>query len=674
MILLDSGLIGPRRAAVLCCLAAGLTVLTAAAAVLGVTPALMAVGIPAAIAALAYVICRPAAMLVVMIVLEVTNVPGLLAERIPVPINTAVLAVGVLTVVVALRDPVKRGRLNRGTVVCVGLIACYLVTQLLAMLGSQDVGVSRTAFTDAMLACLFLVAILMLTQLTGKPWTVAAALVIPLAVLSVLCVVSFVVSGGTMSFGGFANVTEASGQLATTPRFAGPLGDSNFWGRHLILGIPLAGALIVRSSGFGQRRVTLAWSVAMLALLAGVYLTQSRGTLIATGIAIVVWVLASGPTARRRGLMCLPLLSLIVLIPGIGDRILALAIDVRNPAQAVDPSVVGRVNAQEVAWAMFQDRPVFGFGTGLFELSVPRYAGIVDTATLNPADGPHNLYAQFAAESGVVGLAGWIVFVGGCSVYLATRLTRMPSDAAGSTRSLAAAALAGLVAWSFASAFLHLAFFRTFAIVFALAIAVASTAMPSSDHGEANARRQVPPEVLATIFGVAAGAIIIVLSTSTTHTASQKVTLKPTRQVGGDLAYALDIKTRDPFLPTYAAMMSSGLDRVSATADSVRGIITLTVDDTDINSARTDLVEALDAATARLEDMGADSWYTVTPVGTPAMHVGVARSVGSTVTAVLVGTLVAAGVHRGLRRRGSTDEPRRGEVPVSGTFPDGVRV
>ncbi|WNG86968.1 O-antigen ligase family protein [Mycobacterium sp. ITM-2016-00317] len=643
-----------------------------AATVLGVTPALMAVGIPVAAAALVYAICRPAAMLVAMIVLEVTNIAEILAERTPVPINTAVLAAGLLTVLVALRDPVKRGRLNRGTLVCAGLMACYLVTQLLAMLGSQNVGVSRTAFTDAVLACLFLVVILVLTQLTGKPWTVAAAVVIPLAVLSVLCVVSFLASGGAMSFGGFANVTEASGQLATTPRFAGPLGDSNFWGRQLILAVPLTGALIVRSSGFGQRRVALAWSAAMLALLAGVYLTQSRGTLIAAGLAVVVWVLASGPTARRRGLMCLPLLALIVLVPGIGDRIVALAIDVRNPAQAVDPSVVGRVNAQEVAWAMFQDRPVFGFGTGLFELSVPRYAAIVDTATRNPADGPHNLYAQFAAESGVVGLVGWIVFVGGCIVYLALRLTRMPSDAAGSTRSLAAAVLAGLIAWSFASAFLHLAYFRTLAIVLALAIAVVSEAVPLSAQQGAEARRKLPPEVLATIFGVAVGAVILLLSTNSTHTASQKVTLKPTRQIGWDLAYALDIKTRDPFLPTYAAMMSAGVDRVTAKADSVRGIITLTVNDTDNDSARTDLGNALDAARVRLEDMGADSWYTVTPVGTPAMHVGAVRSITSSVTAVVVGTLVAAGIHRWLRRT-----PTRRILPdvaaVSGALPEEVR-
>lgn len=666
MIAVAGGSFGSRYAQALLAAVLGAVVLAAACTVLGVMPALVAVGIPAALAALIYLIPRPAVMLGAIVAFEVTNLAGVLETRIPVPINTASLALALLTVVVALRDPVMRGRLNRGTVLCFALAGCYLVTQLLAMLGSQNVEVSRTALTDSVLGCLFLGSILILTQLTGKPWTVAAGVVVPMAVISLLCLISFLVSGGAMSFGGFANVTEASGQLATTPRFAGPLGDSNFWGRHLILALPLSGAMTVRAAGCGRRWVAVAWAAASLALLAGVYLTQSRGTLIATGLAILVWVLASGPAARRRGLMCLPLLALIVLMPGVGNRIVALAIDVQNPAQAVDPSVVGRVNAQEMAWAMFQDRPLFGFGTGLFELSVPRYAGIVSTATLNPADGPHNLYAQFAAESGIVGLAGWIVFVGGCIVYLAARLPRMSSAAPEATRSLGAAVLAGLVAWSFASVFLHLAYFRTFAVILALACALASATPSVSARGPGAAeRRSVQPEIIATVLGVAAGALILVMTTGTTHTVSQRVTLQPTGQLGWDLAYALDIKTRDRFLPTYAAVMTAGADRVSATADSVRGMITLSVDDTEIGSARVDLDAALRTARMQLADVGADSWYTVTPVGTPTMHVGAQRSATSTVIAVSAGTLVAAGLLRTTRRRprlSGRDRPA-GEAP-----------
>lgn len=631
----------------------GLTLIAAAAMALDMKSVMIAAGAPVAAAAAFFLVRRPAAMLAVMVVLEVTNAAVVFEHTSPLPIASASLALGMLTTGFALRDPVHRGRLNRMTAVFAGLMSCYLVTQLLAALGSQNSDLSYVALEEATVNCLFLLVVLMLIQITGKPWTVAAAVVAPLAVICVLCAVSLVVSGGAMSFGGFTNVTEASGQLATTPRFAGPLTDSNFWGRHLVLALPLAGALIVRAVGLGRRRTAILWSGAALALLAGVYLTQSRGTLIATAIACLVWVLASGPVARRWGLRSLPAVALIVLVPGIGDRILALATDVSQPKHAIDPSIVGRINAQEIAWAMFRDRPIFGSGPALFEPSVPRYAGVVDTAVLHPTDAPHNLYAQLAAESGVVGLIGWVVFVGGIIYCLLKRAGRgMCSDSTESIRTLVAAVLAGLVAWSFASVFLHLANLRTLGVVLALAAALCSAGGQPADAGARKGRASARPEMLRIVLGVAAGAAVLVLSTNTTHTVSQKFTLQPMAQLGWDAAYALDIKTRETFLPTYAAMMAADTHGVATMADPVRGVITVSVDNTDMSSARADLASAMGAARKKLSDLGADNWYTVTPVGDPTIHVGTSRTATTTFIAVLVGTLVTAAlVHTSRRRR-----------------------
>lgn len=67
------------------------------------------------------------------------------------------------------------------------------------------------------------------------------------------------------------------------------------------MGVPLAGALALRALRSGRRRAGWGWLGAFGALLAGVYLTQSRGTIIATVVVLFVWVLASGPAARRQG-------------------------------------------------------------------------------------------------------------------------------------------------------------------------------------------------------------------------------------------------------------------------------------------------------------------------------------------------------------------------------------
>lgn len=639
----------------------GLTIVVLISRVLGVLPTIVAVGIPIAVAVAVFLVRHPTCMVTVMIVAEMTNLAAVVAQRIPVPISAACLALGLATVVWALRDPTMRSRVNRGTGLCVGLIACYLITQLLATLDSRNSVVSLSALEEAFISCLFLVVILVLIQLTCKPWTVAAAIVLPLMVMSALCIVSQVGFGSAVSFGGFANVTEASGQLTTTPRFSGPLQDSNFWGRHLVMALPLAGALVVHASGLQRRCTVLAWLGALLVLLAGVYLTQSRGTLIATAIALFVWVLASGATARRRGLMSLPLVALVVLVPGIGNRMVALVTDVADRGHAVDPSVLGRMNAQEMAWAMFRDRPVMGFGPDVFSESVPRYAGLVPTAVLHPTDAPHNLYAQIAADSGVVGIAGWIFFVGGFIAYLWSRLARLSSERADSRRSLGAAVLAGLIAWSFASVFLHLAYFRTFAIMLALAGALASAAGSDQASAVRQTCRDPRPVVLAAVFGGVAATAVLVLSTGTTHTVSQRVTLLPTTQAGGEAAYALDLKTREALLPTYAAMMEGDTRGVTAIPDSVRGVITLGVVDVDMDSAREGLVEALAEARMNLAAVAADSWYTIVPVGGPTVRSGSSRSTLSDLTAIALGGLVAAGAVRTFGRRPSREQRRAQE-------------
>ena len=75
-----------------------------------------------------------------------------------------------------------------------------------------------------------------LIQLAGQQWVVAAAFVLPLAGLSLLTAIDEFVFNGTQSFAGFSTLTKASGEMVTTRRYGGPLPDSNFWGRHLVMG------------------------------------------------------------------------------------------------------------------------------------------------------------------------------------------------------------------------------------------------------------------------------------------------------------------------------------------------------------------------------------------------------------------------------------------------------
>lgn len=634
-------------------------VIAVCAATLGTRAALLGLGLAALAVVAVFLIRHPTVLLGTMIVVEVTNFSGVTQ----LPLISAMVGLGLLTLGMALRDPAKRrALLDRWAAVALILVGCYLATKALAVLGSQEIDVSTTHLMESVVDCTFLLVVLFLVRLTGRPWVVAQALVASLAALSLLSLANEMVFNGTQSFRGFANVTKATAELITTPRYAGPLADSNFWGRHLILGLPLAGALIVRAVRSQRWAAASVWAAAALAIVGGVYLTQSRGTLIATAVVLMVWVLASGPGARRIGLRSLPLMALVLVAPGIGNRLVVLAGDVFTSGHkyGVDLSVLQRTAAQEMSWAMFRDRPFFGVGPNAFEAMVPSYAGRAATAVLNPTDGPHNLYAQLAAESGLVGLVGWAIFVGSVIWLLARRVSRMSPMSAVSERSLAAAVLAALVGWSFASIFLHLAYFRTFAIILALALALIQ---PRGQHEvtppprDSSRMRQI---LVSCSLAAASAFAVLAVSGTPTHVATTTVTLLPTEPVTGQYAYALDMRSREAIVPTYAAMIAANAPGTAAVPDAVRGVVTLSVEDTDSESARAGLNVAWANAYRNLQLFGLDGQFTISQVGPVQNDVRVSQTPVSWAAAVLAA--VATGlITMFLMLHYSARRPRRTE-------------
>ena len=134
------------------------------------------------------------------------------------------------------------------------------------------------------------------------------------------------------------------------------------------MGLPLAAALLTRALRSDRRLVAVGWAATIFAQLAGIYLTQSRGTFVSAGPAMVVWFVASGRSLRRRGLLMLPVAVLLLAVPGVGNRLVGTVEDLLHgqATVAVDPSVLGRLAAQQEAGMMFEERPYFGFGPAPF--------------------------------------------------------------------------------------------------------------------------------------------------------------------------------------------------------------------------------------------------------------------------------------------------------------------
>jgi O-antigen ligase len=547
---------------------------------------------------LAFAARRPTFALVIMVVIEVTNVSAVLAPRGGIPFFQASLGLGILAVAFALRDPEARRRLNPWVLVIAALLTVYGATQAVATIGSVDVGASMDAMHRLVLDSLFIMLMVLLIQLTGRPWTVAAALVIPLAFLSILCAANEFAFGGTQSFGGFATVTTASGEMVTTLRYGGPLPDSNFWGRHLVMALPLACALLTKALREGRRLVATVWVGSLFALLIGVYLTQSRGTFLAAGVAVVVWFVASEKSIRKRGLRSAPLALLAFMVPGVGNRLIAAVADVKDASgnANVDPSVLGRLGAQQEAWAMFGERPIFGWGPFTFPGQVINFAGRVPIAVKEPTNAPHNLYAEFAAESGVNGLLGWTILMAGLLTVCILSIVAHPKSR---DRVLAAAVCAGLIAWSAASVGLHLTYFRTLGVVFALVAGVAPE-WPVTAETFRTFRRGLAIWVTSVAMGALVGGLCLVAGSSPAYTATQRVIMVPVGYPDGDYAYALDIRSRLAFLPTFSTMMTDPDSPVVVTPDPVRGVLEFQVTEPTADGARDRVQSAIEFGESRM--------------------------------------------------------------------------
>ncbi|MCH9701800.1 MAG: O-antigen ligase family protein, partial [Actinomycetia bacterium] len=585
---------------------------------------------------------RPLLAVIVMVVIEVSNASGVLGPR-GIPLFPASMLLGVLALGFALRDPQARSRLNAWSGICASLLAIYIATQAVAMIGSVDMAASAAEMYRVVVDCAFVMVVLLLIQMTARPWTVAAAVVVPMAVLSLLTVINQVVYGGAASFGGFSTVTTATGELVTTLRYGGPTPDSNFWGRHLVMGLPFAAALLVRARRSGRRSGVTVWAFMLASLLAGTYMTQSRGTFITAALAFAVWIICSGRTFRRQSVLYLPLALALFAAPGVGNRLVAVFKDLTQAAAnyTVDPSVLGRLAAQQSAWMMFEERPQFGFGPATFAGQVIEFGGRVPVAVREPANAPHNLYAEFAAESGVVGLLGWAVVVLGFLTMAALAIVQRPGS---HDRVLLAAGCAAIVAWSFASIVLHLAYFRTLGVV--LALTAAASTWPVSGEAVRTYLRGAAVWSAAAVLGWGAFWLCLSLTSSPAVTATQRMTLAPVGPKDGWYAYALDIRSRTEMLPTFATFMAAPKSPVQIEADPVRGVLTFTATADTPNDARDKIQIAVGQADAALYTTIGYQQYSLQTIGSMVIVPSQERPRVATWLsgAVGIGTVVAAGL------------------------------
>lgn len=521
------------------------------------------VAIGVAIAVLALI--RPTWALIALVVLDASNINGVIQAQTGIGPYKAELALAVVALFVLFRQ--RRFSL-RWSPVLLG-VAVLFAGFCLSLLHAADPVTSQAILIERSRDLLYFVVVFALICSTGAVTQVAGGVVIVFAALAGLTVVHEFVLHNQGDIFGLSRVPLVQEGGAFTPRHAGTSSDVNFWARSLIMFTPLALSLFAMA----RRRLRRGWwAGCALSLVLGVYLTQSRGGFIALFVAVVVWLAVAGGRYRR-SLLALPIvLAVVVPLSGIGSRLATLAAVTSSSTSLADPSVVTRKRLQLDALRMFLDAPLTGHGIGSYGTLFPSYDRLSDF--YQPVDivvAAHNFYLEQAADGGIILLLAWLIFagaVGFCclrAIVLAGRAGHEP------TRLLALGVLTGMLGWGVASIFLHLSDFRAVLLLAVLAAAVdlRARSLPIRHLDLVRPRRAQPPAARPVLVGIAlttlvaslAGVVFALTTGRASYVATATLGVTTTSdQASGSVAYQQDVISRGQIAPTFAAVLDRGLD------------------------------------------------------------------------------------------------------------------
>lgn len=269
--------------------------------------------------------------------------------------------------------------------------------------------------------------------------------------------------------GALANPT-ATAQATESGRLYGAAGDPNY------LAAALAPAMVLAAVLFALTREASArlWlAVATLVTAYGLFASESRGGLIAALVTIVTALIVL--RARRAWVVSAALIGVAVAVaffaitPGAWSRV----------THFNDGS--GRSDVWKVAERVIEDHPVLGVGLNNFPVVAKQYTAqpgelkdlqlIVDRPHVT-----HNIYLQFLADTGIIGLLLFLTIVGACihaAFWAAHRFEALGDDAGEAISRALVVALIGMLS---ASLFISNGVDKRLWILFALGPALAGIA------------------------------------------------------------------------------------------------------------------------------------------------------------------------------------------------------
>ncbi len=203
--------------------------------------------------------------------------------------------------------------------------------------------------------------------------------------------------------------------------------------------LAIAAVLLLGLSLDGSRLRRLLCLAGLSVVTAGLVLTWSRGAWVAAVLGVAVLIALTERRLLWHALLAAALV-LGVAAPALGPRWAHHVGRIREVAVAEGP--FSRIAIWRLAQEIVSDHPVLGTGLSTFQFVYERYRQGTTAAPNAPV--AHNLFLQFAAETGVVGLVALLFFLTAGVLAVTRWHTRGPPGS--KERRLSATAFAALVA------------------------------------------------------------------------------------------------------------------------------------------------------------------------------------------------------------------------------------
>lgn len=220
---------------------------------------------------------------------------------------------------------------------------------------------------------------------------------------------------------------DASGGPPEFP--VGTMGNSNFAGAYLGIAVPF----LVYAAAAAKRDIVRTMLIVVAGLdLLSLWLTQTRGGMIAAaaGLGLMAFLYRELlPRWVRLGALAgaaATVLVAAVLLADVGSA------RTRGPLARIETLRTGtfviRTYYWGTAWRIFADNAVLGTGLETYYANYPRYRLAKDGAELGLTitDKPHNIYLEYAANSGILGLGAYLALVGWGLALGYRRCRRLP--------------------------------------------------------------------------------------------------------------------------------------------------------------------------------------------------------------------------------------------------------